>query len=73
MVKKNKVKHISKVPKKSTLFHSFIQHIYSLNSSKFFTGLVMITLNISSKYITLELSESQEDYIKYIDVIIKKS
>ena len=42
-----------------------MRNIYALNSSKFFAGLVMITLNIGSKYITLELSESQEDYIKY--------
>ena len=43
----------------------FINNIYSLNSSKFFAGIVMLTLNIGSKYITLELSKTQEDYIKY--------
>ena len=43
----------------------FINNIYSLNSSKFFAGIIMLTLNIGSKYITLELSKTQEDYIKY--------
>ena len=31
-----------------------------LNSSKFFAGIVMILLNIGSKYITIELSKSQD-------------
>ena len=35
-----------------------------LNNSKFFAGLVMIMLNIGSKYITIELSKSQEQYLK---------
>ena len=35
-----------------------------LNNSKFFAGLVMIMLNIGSKYITVELSKSQEQYLK---------
>lgn len=38
--------------------------IQSLNNSKFFAGLIMIMLNIGSKYITLELSESQKEYLK---------
>lgn len=35
-----------------------------LNTSKFFTGLIMIMLNIGSKYITVKLSKSQEAYMK---------
>ena len=35
-----------------------------LNNSKFFAGLVMIMLNIGSKYVTIELSKSQEAYLK---------
>ena len=35
-----------------------------LNNSKFFAGLVMIMLNIGSKYITIKLSKSQEAYLK---------
>ena len=36
----------------------------SLNNSKFFAGLVMIMLNIGSKYITIELSKKQEEYLR---------
>ena len=35
-----------------------------LNNSKFFAGIVMIMLNIGSKYVTVELSKSQEEYLK---------
>ena len=36
---------------------------YNINNSKFFAGLVMIMLNIGSKYITIKLSKSQESYL----------
>jgi hypothetical protein len=36
----------------------------NLNNSKLFSGLVMIMLNIGSKYITVELSKSQEAYLR---------
>lgn len=57
-----------RVPSKKTsknMYQLFMDHIYRLNSSKFFTGMVMLTVNIGSKYITLQLSSSQEEYIKY--------
>ena len=57
-----------RVPPKKTsknMYQLFMDHIYRLNSSKFFTGMVMLTVNIGSKYITLQLSSSQEEYIKY--------
>jgi hypothetical protein len=38
--------------------------IISLNNSKFFAGIVMIMLNIGSKYITIELSKTQEQFLK---------
>ena len=43
-----------------TLFSS----LNSLNNSRFFAGLVMIMLNIGSKYVTIELSKSQEQYLR---------
>lgn len=46
-------------------FDVFVEHLYALNNSKFFAGIIMLIMNIGSKYITLELSKSQEDYIKY--------
>ncbi len=39
-------------------------YLSSLNNSKFFAGLIMIMLNIGSKYITIELSKSQEEYLR---------
>ena len=37
----------------------------SLNSSKYFTGIVMIMLNIGSRFVEIKLSDSMEAYIKY--------
>lgn len=46
----------------------FIQIIHnsilSLNNSKYFAGVAMLIVNIGSRYITLGLSKSQEEYIK---------
>ena len=39
--------------------------VESLNSSTFFAGIMMICLNIGSRYIQLNLDESTESYIKY--------
>lgn len=41
------------------------EHIMYLNNSKFFAGIIMILLNIGSKFITIEFSKSTEQYIKY--------
>lgn len=41
------------------------EHVSSLNTSKFFTGIIILTLNISSKYVTMGFSTSQEEYLKY--------
>ncbi len=40
--------------------------VNSLNSSTFFAGIMMICLNIGSRYIQINLDESTESYIKYI-------
>mgnify|MGYP006214049945 CR=1 FL=1 len=37
---------------------------HPINNSKLFAGLVMIMLNIGSKYITIKLSKSQEEYLR---------
>jgi len=39
--------------------------INSVNSSKIFAGIVVVTLNISSKYVNLKLSKSIESYLKH--------
>lgn len=46
------------------MFGKLMLYLGYLNNSKFFAGLVMIMLNIGSKYITVELSKSQEQYLK---------
>ena len=47
-------------------FLSYInQHIMYLNNSKFFAGMIMILLNIGSKFITIQFSKSTEEYMKY--------
>jgi hypothetical protein len=37
--------------------------ISSLNNSKFFSGILMILMNLGSKYVSMELSELQEDFL----------
>lgn len=45
-----------------------IQFIYSniqsLNNSRFFAGIIMLMLNIGSKYVSIGLSKTQEQYIR---------
>ena len=40
-------------------------HVMYLNNSKFFAGVVMILLNIGSKFIQIQFSKSSEEYMKY--------
>jgi len=46
------------------IFNFFNGHIMYLNNSKFFAGIIMILLNICSKFITLQFSKSTEEYLK---------
>jgi hypothetical protein len=39
-------------------------HIMYLNNSKFFAGVVMILLNVGSKFIAIQFSKSTEEYLK---------
>jgi len=43
----------------------FNHHIMYLNNSKFFAGIIMILLNIGSKFITIQFSKSTEEYMKW--------
>jgi hypothetical protein len=36
----------------------------SVNNSKFFAGIMMLMVNIGSRYVTVKFSKSQEEYIK---------
>jgi hypothetical protein len=49
----------------SNLFHYLNNTVDSLNNSKFFAGLMIITLNIASKFVTIRLSKSMESYLKF--------
>ena len=56
----------------SSIFKPFIDvvtycntHILYLNNSKFFAGVIMILLNVGSKFITIQFSKSTEEYMKY--------
>jgi hypothetical protein len=40
-------------------------HIQQLNSSKVFAGVMIITLNIASKFLTIKLSKTMESYLKH--------
>ena len=52
----------------SNIFYDSItfahNHIMFLNNSKFFAGIVMILLNIGSKFISIQFSKSTEEYLK---------
>ena len=37
--------------------------ILSLSNSKIFSGIIMILMNLGSKYVSLELSEAQEEFL----------
>jgi len=61
-----------KYSKKNTLlaqaynvFHFLNNKITALNSSKIFAGIMIIILNISSKFVTIKMSKSMESYLKY--------
>jgi len=47
------------------LFSFMHEHVMYLNSSKFFAGIIMILLNVGSKFITIQFSKSTEEYMKY--------
>ena len=40
-------------------------HIMYLNNSKFFAGVIMILLNVGSKFIAIQFSKSTEEYMKF--------
>lgn len=62
MSKKNKNTLLKYVNDISSYLHN---HVQTINNSKIFAGLVIITLNISSKFVTIKLSKSMESYLKH--------
>ena len=49
----------------SNFFNYIHSHVSFLNSSKFFAGIIMILLNVGSKFISIQFSKSTEEYMKY--------
>lgn len=48
-----------------SIFNFFNENIMTLNNSKFFAGMIMILLNVGSKFIQIQFSRSTEEYMKY--------
>lgn len=46
------------------IFNNIHKGILSLNSNKFFAGIIMLILNLGSKFITIKFSASQEAYLR---------
>ena len=46
------------------IFKSIHSGVSSLNNNKFFAGIIMLILNLGSKFITIKFSPSQETYLK---------
>lgn len=61
---KRKVKKDKQNGGGATLLGNLGAGLATLNNSKFFAGLVMIMMNIGSKYISIKLTKSQEQYLK---------
>jgi len=47
------------------MYTALNKHVVSINSSKLFAGLMIIVLNISTKYVNLNLPKTVESYLKY--------
>ena len=57
----NKVRMIDLLSKPFEYAHD---HVMFLNNSKFFAGIIMILLNVGSKFIAIQFSRSTEEYMK---------
>jgi len=49
----------------SGAFNFLNTNVMSLNNSKFFAGILMILLNVGTKFIQIQFSRSTEEYMKY--------
>jgi len=48
------------------VFDIFDSQVKTLNDSKYFAGIIMILINIGSRFIDIKFSKNQENFIKYI-------
>lgn len=63
MVKNSIIAEYKKEFIKNILY--FHHYVKIMNGSKMFAGLVVITLNIASRFVTIKLSKSMESYLKF--------
>ena len=62
-----------KMPKTDSVFMKYLyrasnyvtNQIQSLNQSKIFAGIMIITINIASKFVNFKLSKTTESYLRY--------
>jgi hypothetical protein len=52
-------------PKKWNILNYLHNHVMTINNSKLFAGLMIIVLNVSSKFVNIKLSKTMEAYLKY--------
>jgi len=60
---KTKMKSFGKSVQK--LLHHIHDYVHVLNNSKIFAGIMIIILQICSRFVTIRLSKSMESYLKY--------
>lgn len=58
---------VSKISQKGagSVLNYLHNHVMNINNSKLFAGLMIIVLNIASRFVTIKLSKTMESYLKY--------
>jgi hypothetical protein len=51
--------------KKWNILNYLHNHVMTINNSKLFAGLMIIVLNVASKFVNIKLSKTMESYLKY--------
>lgn len=49
----------------SAIFEHFHEHVTNINESKIFAGLMIVILNIASKFVNFKFGPTAEKYLKY--------
>lgn len=65
MVKQDKKSTSVFVNGTTNLFNYLHNQITALNQSKYFAGIMIIIINVASKFMTIKLSKTLESYIRY--------
>jgi DNA integrity scanning protein DisA with diadenylate cyclase activity len=63
-MKKKQTTSLPTATEPPNIFQRIHLNVLGLNNSKFFAGLVMIMLNVGSKFIPIQFSKSAEEYLK---------